>query len=407
MKGLFYRKFCTVAIVILFVGISIAPSISGSIGELSTASLIEEVSDISSKLKKTNENDIAIYDESAVFGTRLFDAGNSFSKTIYVDDDNTEGPWDGTQEHPYQNIQSAIDDANNGDTVFVYSGTYYENVVVDKSIELTGEDRNTTIIDGSGTGYVIYVTADTVTVNGFTIQNSGIGSERAGICIINNNILISNNIISNNEDGIRLIDSEYTEISSNILNNNQDDDIVIRDYSNNNIVTGNKIISYNEAGIILYISNRDNIIFNNTITNHDYGIIICYSSNFNTVYNNVITKNNLGIYIHDSSDTNKIYHNNLMENTQNAYDECTNTWDNEEKGNYWDDYEERYPDAHKKWLKGIWDTPYEIPAGDNQDRYPLIKPYSKSKPYITPLFPQFLEQHPHLFPLLRQLMGLQ
>jgi len=308
----------------------------------------------------------------------------------------------------YSIIQDAINDASDGDIVFVYddSSPYYENVVVNKSIELTGEDRNTTIIDGSGTGYVIYVTADTVTVNGFTIQNSGIGSERAGICIINNNILISNNIISNNEDGIRLIDSEYTEISSNILNNNQDDDIVIRDYSNNNIVKGNKIISYNEAGIILYISNRDNIILDNTISNHDYGIIICYSSNFNTVYNNVITKNNLGIYIHDSSSTNKIYHNNLMENTQNAYDECNNTWDNGKKGNYWDDYEERYPDAHKKWLKGIWDTPYEIPAGYNQDRYPLIKPYSKSKPYINPLFLQFLEQHPRIFLVLRYLLVL-
>ena len=95
-----------------------------------------------------------------------------------------------------------------------------------------------------------------------------------------------------------------------------------------------------------------------------------------------------------------------MENFQNAYDECTNTWDNEEKGNYWDDYEERYPGAHKKWLKGIWDTPYDIPAGDSQDRYPLIEPYSKAKPYINPLFLQFLEQHPHMSPILRTLLRL-
>jgi len=348
-----FMKLLTTAIILLFIGIAYAPNIT---------------------------------------------ANNSTSvRTIYVDDD---GGAD------YTRIQDAIDNASTGDKVYVFNGTYYENIVVDKSIKLTGEDRNSTIIDGSGTGNVIYITAGTVTVNGFTIQNSGIGSDRAGICIINNNILISKNIISNNEDGIRLIDSEYTEISSNILNNNQDDDIVLRDYSNNNIISGNKIISYNEGGIILYISNRDNIIFNNTITNHDYGIIICYSGNFNTVYNNVITKNNLGIYIHDSSSSNKLYHNNLIENTLNADDECTNTWDNEGKGNYWDDYEERYPDAHKKWLKGIWDTPYDISGGDNQDRHPLIKPYSKSKSYVNSLLLQLLENHSHLFPILRYLMGL-
>jgi len=299
--------------------------------------------------------------------------------TVYVDDDYTSST-PGWQYDHFDVIQDGINAVAENGTVYVCNGTYYENVVVDKTIDLIGEDRNETIIDGGGVGDVVYVTADTVTVNGFTIQNSGIGSEHAGICIINNNILISNNIISNNEDGIRLIDSEYTEISSNILNNNQDDDIVIRDYSNNSIVTGNKIISHNEAGIILYISNSDNIIFNNTITNHDYGIIICYSSNFNTVYNNVITKNNLGIYIHDSSDTNKIYHNNLMENTQNAYDGCINTWDNgyPSGGNYFDDYTavDNYhgPNQDIPGSDGIGDTPYLISGGSSQDNYPFMNP---------------------------------
>ena len=50
----------------------------------------------------------------------------------------------------YPTIQEAIDNANNGDTVFVKSGIYYEEVEVDKSINLIGEDRNTTIIMGSG-----------------------------------------------------------------------------------------------------------------------------------------------------------------------------------------------------------------------------------------------------------------
>ena len=60
-------------------------------------------------------------------------------KTLYVG---------GSGAGNYTTIQSAIDDANSGDTVFVYSGIYFENVIVNKTISLTGEDRNSTIIDG-------------------------------------------------------------------------------------------------------------------------------------------------------------------------------------------------------------------------------------------------------------------
>jgi hypothetical protein len=51
--------------------------------------------------------------------------------TIYVDDDNTDGPWDGTMEHPYQHIQDGVVAASDGDIIYVFSGEYYENIVVD------------------------------------------------------------------------------------------------------------------------------------------------------------------------------------------------------------------------------------------------------------------------------------
>jgi pectin methylesterase-like acyl-CoA thioesterase len=63
----------------------------------------------------------------------------SSAATIYVDDD---GGAD------YVTIQEAINNASAGDTVYVYEGHYYENIVVNKSISLTGEDRDNTIIDG-------------------------------------------------------------------------------------------------------------------------------------------------------------------------------------------------------------------------------------------------------------------
>jgi len=92
--------------------------------------------------------------------------------TIYVDDDNSLGPWNGTFEYPYQNITSGLANATNGDTVYVLNGTYAENVVIDKSIILRGDSRP--IIDGSN-GIGIEVTADNVTVEGFEITGSSYG----------------------------------------------------------------------------------------------------------------------------------------------------------------------------------------------------------------------------------------
>jgi len=219
MQGLVYRKFCTVAIVVLFIGVGIIPSISGSIGELSTASLIEEVSDISLKLKETNENDIASYDESAVFETRLFDADNSFGKTIYVDDDNTEGPWDGTEEHPYQYIQDAVDNASDGDTVFVCNGTYdktndssiwhHENVFIYKPINLIGESKENTIIDGREST-ILRIESSSFTIKYFTLKNAYNGGIFFNTAILVmkgphphiENICISDCIINNNGGGI-------------------------------------------------------------------------------------------------------------------------------------------------------------------------------------------------------------
>jgi pectin methylesterase-like acyl-CoA thioesterase len=63
----------------------------------------------------------------------------------------------GSGSSNYTKIQDAVDNASNGDTVFVYddSSPYNENVNVSKSISLIGEDRDTTIIDGNNSGNII------------------------------------------------------------------------------------------------------------------------------------------------------------------------------------------------------------------------------------------------------------
>ena len=55
----------------------------------------------------------------------------------------------GSGPNNYTKIQDAINDANIGYTIFVYRGTYYENLIVNKSITLQGENKEITIINES------------------------------------------------------------------------------------------------------------------------------------------------------------------------------------------------------------------------------------------------------------------
>jgi nitrous oxidase accessory protein NosD len=74
----------------------------------------------------------------------------------------------------YPTIQEAINNADDGDLIYVRSGVYYENVVVNKTVSLLGENRNSTIIDGGGNGTVVIIeNAINTTLNGFTIRDSG------------------------------------------------------------------------------------------------------------------------------------------------------------------------------------------------------------------------------------------
>ena len=494
-------------------------------------------------------------------GTNMVSAFNG-NKTINPNPMNP-GNWlyvGGNGTGNYTTIQSAIDAANSGDTVFVYddSSPYYENLYIDKSIYLIGEDKNSTIIDGGEAVDVVNVTADWVTIKGFTIQNGkrasiflyfcsnntisediicnsifGLGLSNAshnkisdcqiinnywGIniygelgfsdnniitnCLIANNSLVgiqiwgsANNILQNNtlifdsigifgslEECTQTIDTTNTvngkpvyyflnekdltidnwEIGELILVNctgfliknieisgadagleiacSSNNTVLNCDFSNNlfglflfgssqNILENNTLNNNTgwinpfpgdpgglpSSGISILGSNN-NKIRNNNASNNCIGIFLLWSTD-NTIEGNKINSNNIsGVSIYDSSN-NTIYHNNFIDNTQNAYDNGTNIWDDGKKGNFWDDYKEKYPHAHKKCCKGIWDTPYEIPGGDNKDRYPLIKQWpntlSKTKPInkaiYTP-FLNFLQSHQNMSPILQKIIqrvGLQ
>ncbi len=223
---------------------------------------------------------------------------------IYVDDNNG-GFEDGSLQYPYNTIQEGVDAASPGDTVFVFNGFYIENVIVNKTINLTGEDRNTTIIDSGGSDDAIIIKANWVNITGFTMTNGGSYPSDAGIEIYPYfifNTIFGNNILSNKGHGVHILVSSYNTIIDNDISNN-DYGIFLHSTSNNNITNNN--ISNNRFGIYLSASSYNTIIDNN-ISNNDKGIFLASSSN-HSITNNNISNNGNGIYLSYSSNNNILY----------------------------------------------------------------------------------------------------
>ncbi len=136
--------------------------------------------------------------------------------------------------HRWNTIQEGVNDANEGDVVYVYAGDYNDNVIVNKSITLQGKDRDNTIIDGNRNGDVVNVTADNCMIGEFTLRNGNYGIK---IFKSSNNTVTGNNASSNNFDGVDLQWSNNNTITNNIAYYNS---IGIHScHSNNNMISNN------------------------------------------------------------------------------------------------------------------------------------------------------------------------
>ena len=192
----------------------------------------------------------------------------------------------------YSKIQDAVDNASDGDTVFVFKGIYNESVYISKSIIVLGEDKYNTVIDGQfKIPGVVKFLANSIYFSGFSIIHSRSWANDFGMSISSYNVVV-NNIISENHGGwggIK-VDGSYNQINNNIIKRGSSDGILIGHTAFYNIISGNTI-NDNNIGIWL-AANQDNVITGNHIHNNSYEGIMIRGVGYSEVSNNIIENNN-------------------------------------------------------------------------------------------------------------------
>jgi parallel beta-helix repeat protein len=325
-------------------------------------------------------------------------------QTRYVDAQAGEG---------YTKIQDAINDSSDGDTVFVNDSTYNENIIIDVSINLTGESDNLTVIDGGENGTTITISVDGVNISNFTIKNCGEDINDSGIKIQSNYTKVTNNIIKDCKGlGIFLDNANHNSFINNTFSNISNISAIFLSNSSSN----NTVVNNNFTNCLYAIAINDNSCFNNISSNHisnnDYGISLsdnttlnnilinnsvnnmtCYGLRIEHAGNNKITKNilrenNIGIHIFgvNNSYKNIIYHNNFINNTDHFVDECNQSWNDSypSGGNFWDDhiFEDVLSGQNQSinGSDGICDLAYFVYNNYTYDHYPLMQQWGKYAP---------------------------
>jgi parallel beta-helix repeat protein len=266
-------------------------------------------------------------------------------KTIVVPDD-------------YSSIPQAIDNAEDGDTILVRSGTYEgiqnQTLIINKTISLIGEDAENTILNLhppwvtttifpdtvlSGYTHPLVINADGVIISGFTITSDG-----GKIRVNGNNTQIVGNVFAtqlylqghnqtfafNNITASLTCSGYYSYVYKNNAVNciiGTSSGLYASIFSNTVIGggigtggTSNYAVIYDNIvkdGSYISLGSCRNIVTNNTITNSSMGVVIYWGAN-NTIIRNVITKCQIGLYKTETHSGNIFYANHVENNSYGA-----------------------------------------------------------------------------------------
>lgn len=296
----------------------------------------------------------------------------------------------------YASIQAAIENATEGQTIYVSAGLYDESLIVDKSITMVGENASTTEINASTS--VLNVQADNVSVSDFTVRYTGCTC--FGYYSVNvtksQNVNVTDNIIISDDNGIGVAGSIGVIVANDDVPHVGDASMVVTnssavsvlenhltatldgveiENSNDSMFWSNTILA-NLSGIFMAESFGNAFFGNNISSIHQIGLSI--SSDYNNTFfdNDIYSTSSSAMFLWQSSN-NTFFHNNFLQNSYvqiYSNDNSTDSWDNGVEGNYWCNY--TGVDADQD---GISDTPYIIdstPYHNLVDNFPLMSPIS-------------------------------
>jgi nitrous oxidase accessory protein len=200
----------------------------------------------------------------------------------------------GNGPNGYEIIQEAINSASEGDEILVYPGTYYENIIVDKRLDLIG--LKNPVIDAGGDyarGPGVTMLANGILMQGFIIRNStntaGDPLSGAGVFVRSNNNTIRGNVLENNyRSGIKVLSGYNNTIINNSVQSNFEGILVLD--SDRNKISRNRINSNNGTGIFFMHSSEQNLVTDNIINNNSQGVLLADAS-LNDVTKNAVFGN--------------------------------------------------------------------------------------------------------------------
>jgi nitrous oxidase accessory protein NosD len=257
-----------------------------------------------------------------------------------VEDDNRTWIVSRNGTADFRTIQEAINAASPGDTISVSNGTYCENVVVNKTVFIIGQNKWITTINGSYADNTVWIKSNNVQISGFTITGGAPTNVLIGASTMAKRVIVTDNLICNASCcGMLLVLSDYDRIEGNIIQSDCG--------------------QFGDAEGIRLMGSSGNVIVGNTVKDNHVGIICTWS------------KDLIGDMTFESLD-NAIYHNSFVQNTIQAEpdSDSINAWDDGASGNYWSNYNGTDLDHD-----GVGDAPYVI-NGNGLDNHPLMGMFS-------------------------------